>query len=748
MPYEEDDDKLGNQKAKPRYEISSNPIFDKLSTHLNKKEGTYADSSYWSDSQVKPYNPDDLVQKNFDYSTYEEMAKDDQVSVCLQLKRDLVLANGFDILVDSEDQFELDIKEDLEKSLREYPEIELMESLEEVVSAYDYGFSISEKVFEIKEDGKACLKFLKTRHPVTWLLHTDTQGNITRYEQRGPEGSIDLQAENLIHYKVNNRFGNPYGRSDLRSAWEAWFIKKEIIKYYAIFLEKAASPTPVARYDKNLPQAAVDDIFLAIKKLQTKTALAIPKDIELEFLESGNQGEVYIKGINLFNMFIGRALLVPDLLGFQGSETSGGSYSLGKDQMNVFFRHINRRRTQIEDIVNKHIIKPLVYYNYGYLENCPRFKLKPMNDEEAVELSKLWLEAVKGHVYKPNEEEINHFRGLCKFPEGDVEFEEEPMPITGQVEELPPGEEVSDSEADSAEVKEKEPEDSEEEKPKENKKTILTRVYDNPPGSYDKKVNYAAIENILDKASLSIMKEASPIIENIYQDISSQIIKKRIIQAQSMEKFDSIKVKFTPKLKSLLKKYFLDLHASSKLMAQSELLNGNRQFAAPLPDEEFLKFLEQELDQFIYGDYEYTVLKNTKIALINAIKDGKPLAEVVGVLSNEGEELSKVQMERFARTKFTEVMNKARLEFFNSSGIVAGYQYSAVMDDRTSEICSGLHGAKFEAGDEPVPPLHFNCRSLLIPITKYEEFKADEKIGDQDIDKFIEENKGTGFPVK
>lgn len=41
-----------------------------------------------------------------------------------------------------------------------------------------------------------------------------------------------------------------------------------------------------------------------------------------------------------------------------------------------------------------------------------------------------------------------------------------------------------------------------------------------------------------------------------------------------------------------------------------------------------------------------------------------------------------------------------------------------------------------------------NCRSLLVPLTKYEEFKVDTKVGDQDIDAFIEENKGKGFSTQ
>lgn len=41
-----------------------------------------------------------------------------------------------------------------------------------------------------------------------------------------------------------------------------------------------------------------------------------------------------------------------------------------------------------------------------------------------------------------------------------------------------------------------------------------------------------------------------------------------------------------------------------------------------------------------------------------------------------------------------------------------------------------------------------NCRSTLVPITKYEEWKADTKIGSKDIQTFIEENKGKGFSTK
>ena len=41
-----------------------------------------------------------------------------------------------------------------------------------------------------------------------------------------------------------------------------------------------------------------------------------------------------------------------------------------------------------------------------------------------------------------------------------------------------------------------------------------------------------------------------------------------------------------------------------------------------------------------------------------------------------------------------------------------------------------------------------NCRSVLIPITIYESFTPSETVGKQNIDDFIEENKGSGFPTQ
>ena len=149
----------------------------------------------------------------------------------------------------------------------------------------------------------------------------------------------------------------------------------------------------------------------------------------------------------------------------------------------------------------------------------------------------------------------------------------------------------------------------------------------------------------------------------------------------------------------------MGIYKDGQTQAQSELFKAN--FRQPTTSEEFLKVLEDETFAYI-GDWEYNVTKAVRNQLTIAIKEGKPLSVVMDILDDEGKKLSEQSLERYARTKHTEVMNRGRLEFFESSDVVSAYQYSAILDDRTSEICRGLHGKIFKAGTEPVPSLHLS----------------------------------------
>lgn len=78
-------------------------------------------------------------------------------------------------------------------------------------------------------------------------------------------------------------------------------------------------------------------------------------------------------------------------------------------------------------------------------------------------------------------------------------------------------------------------------------------------------------------------------------------------------------------------------------------------------------------------------------------------------------EATRRQVQAITRTAVMHVANNARSEFLNENAdIITGEQYVATLDARTTPICKSLDGKIFKPGKGPIPPLHYNCRSLRI----------------------------------
>lgn len=78
-------------------------------------------------------------------------------------------------------------------------------------------------------------------------------------------------------------------------------------------------------------------------------------------------------------------------------------------------------------------------------------------------------------------------------------------------------------------------------------------------------------------------------------------------------------------------------------------------------------------------------------------------------------EMTRRQVAAVTRTAVMHVSNAARTAFFHeNSDIVTQEYFVATLDSRTTPVCRANDGKAFPLGKGPVPPLHFNCRSLRI----------------------------------
>ena len=126
------------------------------------------------------------------------------------------------------------------------------------------------------------------------------------------------------------------------------------------------------------------------------------------------------------------------------------------------------------------------------------------------------------------------------------------------------------------------------------------------------------------------------------------------------------------------------------------------------------------------GALSTDVLEKTRDVIRNSMLEGSTLQERMKALRESSEEISRMadqRIEAIARTEITRADSMGRLISMKSNDDVIGVEFSAVMDDRTTEMCIERNGLMMRLDDprlpENTPPLHVNCvlgDTLVLPI--------------------------------
>ncbi len=127
------------------------------------------------------------------------------------------------------------------------------------------------------------------------------------------------------------------------------------------------------------------------------------------------------------------------------------------------------------------------------------------------------------------------------------------------------------------------------------------------------------------------------------------------------------------------------------------------------------------------GNLSNSVLEDVREVMRDSLQKGSTLQERMNALRESAGELSRMaesRIESIARTEITRADTLGRLSSMKSNDDVIGVEFSAVMDDRTTEMCQSRHGLVMRLDDprlpENTPPIHPRCRSILMACTVYE----------------------------
>jgi SPP1 gp7 family putative phage head morphogenesis protein len=102
--------------------------------------------------------------------------------------------------------------------------------------------------------------------------------------------------------------------------------------------------------------------------------------------------------------------------------------------------------------------------------------------------------------------------------------------------------------------------------------------------------------------------------------------------------------------------------------------------------------------------------------------------------------LTEHQASTLTRTAITSTQTAALNKVVQENkDVIKGYMFTAILDSRTSPICSHHNGKIYDVDDNRfMPPLHWNCRSSLVPVLKSKEELANT--GNDNISVFGEQH--------
>lgn len=343
-------------------------------------------SQLYQTNGLRRYNPDELSGRR-GFSVYEEMLRDDQVKAALTLKQHAIISRRwyFDFNHADEEQKR---RAAILNIIIERIEGTFSDKLLGILSALQYGFSITEKIFmplEIEGGLYWGLRDLKLRPAATFNhgIEADMHGNVKGFVQSVAGRTIRLEPERVIHFVHQAHKNSLYGESDLAAVWRAYWSKDVAIRFQNIHLERHAGGFVWASISKtvNLSESQRHQLDSFLDAITTKSSLSVPEGIDLHTVTPMTT-DSYSRAIAQYDRSIARGILVPNLLGFS-EEGQTGSYSQSQTQLQAFFWILDAIAAKLEETVNEQLVKPLCLQNFGD-EKMPKFCFEPVSAEEKI----------------------------------------------------------------------------------------------------------------------------------------------------------------------------------------------------------------------------------------------------------------------------------------------------------------------------------------------------------------------------
>ncbi len=318
-----------------------------------------------------------------------------------------------------------------------------------------FGFSALEKVYEYR-DGLVLPRKLDPRLPQSvsrWDFDTKAKRLRSMVQQDTDGRELPVPIEKLLVFTTDKEGDNWEGRSILRPAYKAWYIKDDLEKTNAlgharwgVGVPRAKAPQTVERGSPEWEAAkqALEDIHA-----NEKAYFMQPFGWDFDILggQGKGQGTDVLSSIKYYDECIAKAMLAMHI-NLGTSQT--GSKALGQSFMDAFLMATQAWADYIAEVIDRFCLRQIVDYNWK-VKKYPTFKARRILGLDFQTIGFL----VQSGVIEHDDELENSLRSILRLPEKAEPEPEEPPP-EAPVPPMPPEEPMMPSEGETAEEQEAE----------------------------------------------------------------------------------------------------------------------------------------------------------------------------------------------------------------------------------------------------------------------------------------------------
>jgi hypothetical protein len=214
-----------------------------------------------------------------------------------------------------------------------------------------------------KLQGKLAWRYFKSKDTRYLNLLTDSFHNVVGVRGGPYNGGHVWEGPDLEAFTIYSHlefFENPYGLSDFRSSYRAYWMKDTTWKLRGLHLDKFTSPFLLGRYSTPEQQAALE---IALEAARSNTWLAVPNGVIIDAIEMSMRGtadfESCLKDCDR-EMLIGTMGSYLQILEGQTQEGRGDT-SIHKEMGELLQWQLS---ATLGDVVSEQMVAPWVKLNY------------------------------------------------------------------------------------------------------------------------------------------------------------------------------------------------------------------------------------------------------------------------------------------------------------------------------------------------------------------------------------------------